>query len=144
MGTLPQGNSWLVFSISKTMPENGCWIFSEKFSKKFLDSSPRILGILEYHSQSNDSASCVGQDERLKFVKDLAILEVINIIIMGLCSVHGKARVPIGVREDNQLIPTKHLQSHDENKYHQDKNNAFQFHTKIPILVPNCTYIMNN
>ena len=36
------------------------------------------LGLLEYLSQSNDNADCVGQKERFRFVDDLSILEVIN------------------------------------------------------------------
>ena len=42
------------------------------------------LGILEYLSQTNNSADCVGLDERFKFVDDLTILEVINILTIGL------------------------------------------------------------
>ena len=69
------------------------------------------LGILEYLSQTNDSANCVGQDERFKFVDDLTILEVVNLITIRLSSVNVKVQVPNDVREDNQLIPAKHLQS---------------------------------
>ena len=42
------------------------------------------LGILEYLSQTNNSADCVGQDEWFKFVDDLTVLEIVNLITVGL------------------------------------------------------------
>ena len=55
---------------------------------KGFNSSPRIvngggpqgakLGILEYLSQSNNSADCVGPEERFKFVDNLTVLEIVN------------------------------------------------------------------
>ena len=40
------------------------------------------LGILEYLSQSNNSADCVNQEDRFKFIDDLTILEIINLLSM--------------------------------------------------------------
>ena len=37
------------------------------------------FGILEYLSQSHDSANCVESENRFKFIDDLTILEVIYI-----------------------------------------------------------------
>ena len=48
------------------------------------------LGILEYLSQSNDSANCVGSDERFKFVDDLTVLEIVNLLTVGLSSMNIK------------------------------------------------------
>ena len=69
------------------------------------------LGILEYLSQTNNSADCVGLDERFKFVDDLTILEVINILTIGLSSINSKFQVPNDMKEDNQYIPPEHLKS---------------------------------
>ena len=44
------------------------------------------LGGLEYGSQSNDSGQCVADEDRYKFVDDMSILEVINLITCGLDS----------------------------------------------------------
>ena len=52
------------------------------------------LGILEYLSQSNNSSDCVGQDERFKFVDDLTVLEIVNLLTIGLCSYNIKNQVP--------------------------------------------------
>ena len=44
------------------------------------------LGILEYLSQSNNSADCVNQEDRFKFIDDLTILEIINLLTVGRTS----------------------------------------------------------
>ena len=42
------------------------------------------LGILEYLSQSNNSADCVSSNERCKLVDDLTILEIVNLLTVGI------------------------------------------------------------
>ena len=69
------------------------------------------LGILEYLSQTNNSADCVGQDERFKFVDDLTTLEIVNLLTIGLCSANIKCQVPNDLKEDNQFIHPKDLKS---------------------------------
>ena len=71
------------------------------------------LGILEYLSQSNDSADCVGQDERFKFVDDLSVLEIVNLLAVGLCSMNIKHQVPSDMLENNQFIPPENLKSQE-------------------------------
>ena len=44
------------------------------------------LGILEYLSQSNNSADFVDQEDCLKFVDDLTILEIVNLLTIGISS----------------------------------------------------------
>ena len=48
------------------------------------------LGILEYLSKSNESADWVGPEERFKFVVDLTVLEIVNLLTVGLCSINIK------------------------------------------------------
>ena len=57
------------------------------------------------------SSYCVGQDERFKFVDDLTILEIVNILTIGLSSINIKFQVPNDMKEDNQFIPSEHLES---------------------------------
>ena len=83
------------------------------------------LGLLEYMSQTNNNADCVGQDERYKFVDDLTTLEIVNLLINGLCSANIKCQVPNDLTEDNQFIHTKDLQSQ---KYLDDINNWKKVH----------------
>ena len=42
------------------------------------------LGGLEYSSQSNDAGMCVTKEDRYKFVDDMSLLEIINLITCGL------------------------------------------------------------
>ena len=42
------------------------------------------LGILEYLSQSNNSADCVGPNKCFKFVDDMTVLETINLLTVGI------------------------------------------------------------
>ena len=69
------------------------------------------LGILEYLSQSNNSADCEGPDDRLKFVDDLPILEIANLLTIGLSSYNVKQQVPNYIAEDNQYISPENLKS---------------------------------
>ena len=52
------------------------------------------FGIWEYLAQSNNSADCVEEENRFKFVDDLTVLEKINLLITGLSSLNCKASVP--------------------------------------------------
>ena len=69
------------------------------------------LGIIEYLSQSSNSADCVGQDERYKFVDDLTILEIVNLLTIGISSYNIKHHVPNDIIQENQFIPPNNLQS---------------------------------
>ena len=71
------------------------------------------LGILEYLSQSNNSADCVGPDDRFKFVDDLTILEIVNLLTIGLSSYNVKHQVPNDIGEDNHFIPPDNLKSQE-------------------------------
>ena len=72
-----------------------------------------MLGILEFLSQTNNSADCVGPEERFKFVDDLTVLEIVNLLTVGLCSLNIKNQVPNDIKEDNQLIHPENLKSQE-------------------------------
>ena len=84
-------------------------------------SAPRIirgggpqgatLGLLEYLSQSNKSADCVDVKDRFKFVDDLTILEIVNLLTIGITSMNMKQTVPSDLPSHNQFIPAQNLQS---------------------------------
>ena len=69
------------------------------------------LGLLEYSSQSNHNADCVSPEDRFKFVDDLSILEVINLLTVGFASHNAKLQVPSDMPEHNNIIPAQNLQS---------------------------------
>ena len=69
------------------------------------------LGILEYLSQSNDSSDCVRVEDRFKFIDDLSILEIVNLLTVGLSSFNLKHQVPTDIPLHNQFISPQNLQS---------------------------------
>ena len=71
------------------------------------------LGILEYLSQSNNSADCVSPEERFKFIDDLTILEIINLLTIGICSLNIKTQVLSDKLENNHFIPAENLMSQE-------------------------------
>jgi hypothetical protein len=56
------------------------------------------LGGLEYGSQSNDSGQFVADEDRYKYVDDMSILEVINLITHGLASYNFTNHVAINLQ----------------------------------------------
>ena len=71
------------------------------------------LGLLEYLSQSNNSADCVGLQDRFKFIDDLTILEIVNLLTVGITSYNIKQQVPSDIPQHNQFIPAENLKSQD-------------------------------
>ena len=69
------------------------------------------LGLLEYLSQSNNSADCVPEGDRFKFIDDLSILEIINLLTVGITSFNLKVQVPNDIPSHNQYIPAQNLES---------------------------------
>ena len=69
------------------------------------------LGLLEYLSQSNDNAECVDLKDRFKFVDDLSVLEIVNLLTVGLTSFNLKQQIPTDIPTHNQYIPAANLKS---------------------------------
>ena len=71
------------------------------------------LGILEYLSQSNNCADLVNEEDRFRFVDDLSVLEIVNLLTVGLTSYNLKQHIPADIPVHNQYIPADNLQSQD-------------------------------
>ena len=100
------------------------------------------FGIWEYLAQSNNSADCVDQNYRFKFVDDLTVLEKINLLIVGLSSFYSKASVPSDVAEHNQIIPAECLKSQeylDKIKQWTDNQKMVLNQKKTKLMVFNYT-----
>ena len=69
------------------------------------------FGILEYLSQSNSNSDCVPVDDRFKFIDDLTILEIVNLLQIGLSSYNFKAHIPSHIGTDQYYISEKNLQT---------------------------------
>ena len=71
------------------------------------------LGLLEYLSQSNNCADVVAESERFRFLDDLSILEIVNLLTVGLTSFNLKQQVPNDIATHNQYIPPHNLKSQE-------------------------------
>ena len=69
------------------------------------------LGLLEYLSQSNDNADCVDKEFRFKFVDDLSILEVVNLLVVGFSTFDVKSQVPSDINVEDGFVPGENLKS---------------------------------
>ena len=71
------------------------------------------IGILEYLSQSNHNSDCVNPQDRFKFLDDLTVLEIVNLLTVGISSFNIKAQVPSHIPEHNQIIQAHNLKSQE-------------------------------
>ena len=67
------------------------------------------LGILEYLSQSNNSADLVQDLDRFKFVDDLSVLEIVDLLTVGITSYNLKYHIPSDFPLHNQYISAHNL-----------------------------------
>ena len=70
-----------------------------------------IFGILEYLAQTNFNTDFLTPEEKYKFVDDLSILEIINLLTIGMCSYNMKAHVASDVISQSTYIPSENLMS---------------------------------
>ena len=69
------------------------------------------LGNLEFLSQTNSYADCVPSNNKFKFVDDLSVLEVINLLSIGISSFNTKHQVPSDLPNHGQFIESRNLKS---------------------------------
>ena len=111
------------------------------------------LGQLEYSSQSNDSGLCVPSENRYKFVDDMSLLEIINLITCGLSSYNFKNHVASDIAIGDNYLPAENIHSQNyldsvqewtdqkKMKLNQDKTkviifnytNNYQFSTRLRV-----------
>ena len=69
-----------------------------------------LMGILEYLSQTNDNVNFIPEEDRFKFIDDLSLLEIINLISLGLSSYNCRLHVPSDINiEHNQYLPPQNI-----------------------------------
>ena len=82
-------------------------------SRNLPGGSPQgsTFGLLQYDVNSNSNASHIPQDSKFKFVDDLSTLEIINLLMMGICSYNLRNHVASDVSVDQKFIPNENLAS---------------------------------
>ena len=75
------------------------------------------MSILEYLSQTNDNTDFIQEEDRFKFIDDLSVLEMINLISIGLSSYNCKLHVPSDINvEHKQYLPPQNFNSQESLK----------------------------
>ena len=70
-----------------------------------------ILGIEEYLSQSNNNTDFLDPEEKYKFIDDLSILEIVNLISIGLASYNCHTHVPSDIGIDHSYLDKSNIKS---------------------------------
>ena len=77
-----------------------------------LVQEPRVQGgNWEFISQTNHNADCVPLEDRFKYVDDLSILEIINLLNIGLTTYNIKYHVPSDIPIHGQYVAQENLLS---------------------------------
>ena len=71
------------------------------------------LGLLEYVSQSNDCADSVPEGDRFRFLDDLSILDIVNLLSVKIASYDLKNHIPNDIPSHNMYIPGESLKSQE-------------------------------
>ena len=69
------------------------------------------LGIEEYLSQTNRNTRFLDDDENWKFIDDLSLLEVLNLISIGVFSYNVEEHIPSDIGIDHKFIDSSKLKS---------------------------------
>ena len=111
------------------------------------------IGNWEFDSQTNHNADCVPEEDRYKFVDDLSVLEILNLVNIGISSFNCKKQVPSDLPVHGQFVDSSHLKSQEYlrkinlwTEEHQmiisakktksmiiNFTNNFQFHTRLQL-----------
>ena len=91
------------------------WHGCQSVPRKVKGGGPQgaTIGLLEYLSQSNNCADMVNESERFRFLDDLSLLEIINLLTVGITSFNIRQQVPNDIATHNKYIPAFSLKSQD-------------------------------
>ena len=69
------------------------------------------LGQLEYLSQSEHNVDFLDLEEKYKFIDDLSVLEIINLMMSGLQTYNFKEHIPSDIATHGQYLPAGNIKS---------------------------------
>ena len=91
-------------------------------------------------SQSNNNADCVSPNDRFKFLDDLSILEIVNVLIVGITSYNYKQHMPNDIGTGHGYIPGPNLKTQE----YLDKISLWTKNLKIEISSEKSEMMMFN
>ena len=71
------------------------------------------LGIEEYLSQSNGNTNFLSHDDKYKFIDDLSILEILNLLSIALSNYNFQKHVASDIGIGNSYLEPKHIKSQE-------------------------------
>ena len=71
------------------------------------------FGTLEYISQTNNNFDYLDDDLVYKFIDDVTVLEIVNLLSIGLASHYAKSQVPSNIPTHNQFVAAENVQSQE-------------------------------
>ena len=70
-------------------------------------------GVISYMSQSNSNADSVPLEDRYKYFDDLTVVEIVNLVNIGISTARVRDTVPSDLPQHNQLVNNNHLKSQE-------------------------------
>ena len=70
-----------------------------------------LWGILEYLSQSNSNTNFIENEKKFKFIDDLSVWEIINLLSIGISSYNFKQHVASDIPENGYYVLNDNLQT---------------------------------
>ena len=64
-----------------------------------------------YTSQSNDIETFANDDDKYKFIDDLSLIKIINLIIQGLANFNCRMNLPSDITRGNNFLPPQNSNS---------------------------------
>ena len=98
------------------------------------------LGQLEYLSQSNDNVDFLTMEEKFKFIDDLSILEIMNLVCSSLSSYNFKQHVASDIGIHGQYLPGQSILS----QTYLDKINQWTKDNQMAINITKTKYMVFN
>ena len=98
------------------------------------------LGIEEYLSQTNGNTSFLEEDENFKFIDDLSLLEILNLVSIASSIYEVEEHVPSDIGIDNKYIDSSNIKTQD----YLDKIQDWTYKKKMKLNVQKTDYMIFN
>ena len=98
------------------------------------------LGGLEYLSQTNRNVDFMDDDMKYKFIDDLSLLEVINLVMCGISSYNFKNHVASDIGIHGKYLPNTNFES----QHYLDKISDWTGSMKMTLNEEKCKYMVFN
>ena len=95
---------------------------------------------MEYLSQTNMNVEFLSTDEKFKFIDDLSVIEVINLVMSGISSYNFRQHVASDIGNHGQYLPISNIQS----EKHLDKINNWTNENQMALNRNKTKYMVVN